>query len=70
MTTQITVKMPDERYDFFMELISYLPIEVVEHDDIPQAHKELLDQRLKDYENKPDQVLDFDEAMNDIEKDL
>ena len=37
---------------------------------IPDWHKEIIDKRMKDYENNPDKVYDFDEAMNDIEKDL
>ncbi len=38
--------------------------------DIPNWHKEIVRKRLKDYQNNPEQVLDFDTAMNDIEKDL
>jgi len=37
---------------------------------IPDWHKEIIDKRMRDYENNPDKVYDFDEAMNDIEKDL
>ena len=41
-----------------------------ELNDIPQWHKAELDQRLADYKNNPDQALDFNEAMDDIDKEL
>ena len=41
-----------------------------ETDIIPDWHKEILDERLADYKNNPEQVLDFDTAMDEIEKEL
>lgn len=38
--------------------------------DIPQWQKDELDKRMESYKNNPDQLLDFDQAMDDIEKDL
>lgn len=38
--------------------------------NIPQWHIDMLHERMIDYINNPDQALDFDEAMDDIEKDL
>lgn len=38
--------------------------------DIPEWHKEIIDQRMKDYKENPDQAIDFDLAMDEIEKDL
>jgi len=38
--------------------------------DIPLWHKQELDKRMESYTNDPAQILDFDQAMNDIEKDL
>ncbi len=38
--------------------------------DIPDWHKEIIDQRMKDYKENPDQAMDFDLAMDEIEKDL
>jgi hypothetical protein len=37
---------------------------------IPTWHLNELDKRLTDYTTNPDQALDFDQAMDDIEKDL
>lgn len=41
-----------------------------ELNDIPDWHKKLLDERLADYEKNPEQVLDFDAVMDEIDKKL
>jgi len=38
--------------------------------DIPEWHKDLVRQRLDDYKKNPGSALDFDAAMDDIEKEL
>lgn len=38
--------------------------------DIPEWHKDLVRQRLEDYRKNPSSAMDFDAAMDDIEKDL
>jgi len=38
--------------------------------DIPQEQKDFVNERLEEYNENPDSALDFDSAMNDIEKDL
>jgi hypothetical protein len=38
--------------------------------DIPEWHKEIVRQRLVDYKKYPEKALDFDAAMDDIEKSL
>lgn len=38
--------------------------------DIPSWHLKELDKRMKDYKNNPEQTLDFDQTMDDIEKGL
>jgi hypothetical protein len=38
--------------------------------DIPEWHKDIVRQRLADYKNNPEQALDFDNAMDDIERSL
>jgi hypothetical protein len=38
--------------------------------DIPEWHKTLVRERVEEYKAKPNEALDFDEAMDDIEKDL
>ena len=38
--------------------------------NIPEWHKGIIDQRLADKENNPDSMIDFDQAIDDIEKHL
>ena len=38
--------------------------------DIPEWHKDLVLKRLEDYKQNPNSALDFDSAMDDIEKEL
>jgi len=37
---------------------------------VPEWHKDLVLKRLEDYKQNPDSAMDFDSAMDDIEKDL
>jgi hypothetical protein len=37
---------------------------------IPDWHREIITQRLADYKKNPEQALDFDTAMDEIEKSL
>lgn len=44
----------------------------IEREDIniSEWHKDLVRQRLDDYKKNPDSAMDFDDAMDDIEKEL
>lgn len=42
----------------------------IEQFDIPKWQIEEVRNRLADYKNNPEQALDFDTVMDDIEKDL
>jgi hypothetical protein len=38
--------------------------------EVPEWHKEIVRKRMELYRNNPDHALDFDTALDDIEKDL
>lgn len=38
--------------------------------EVPEWHKEIVRQRMESYDVNPDQAVDFDTAMDEIEKDL
>ncbi len=38
--------------------------------NIPEWHKDLVRQRLDEYKKNPSSAMDFDSAMDDIEKEL
>lgn len=41
-----------------------------EETDIPDWHKEIVRKRMEIYKDDPNQAIDFDAAMDDVEKDL
>lgn len=49
--------------------IKFKEIEQVEL-DIPSWHMDEVEGRMEDYNNNPNQALDFDSAMDEIEKEL
>ena len=38
--------------------------------EMPEWHKEIVRQRMVDYKNNPEQAVDFDTAMDEIEEGL
>ncbi|HKK82474.1 MAG TPA: hypothetical protein VJ909_09505 [Prolixibacteraceae bacterium] len=38
--------------------------------NVPEWHKNVVLERLENYKNNPDSIVDFDAAIDDIEKDL
>ena len=42
----------------------------LEVDDIPGWHKHLVRERMANYEKNPDSALDFDDTLDEIEKQL
>jgi len=38
--------------------------------EVPEWHKDIVRQRMEDYKNNPDQAMDFDAAMDEIDKGL
>lgn len=43
---EVTLKILDKKYDFFMELVKQLGIEVTENIDIPEEHKTIVKERI------------------------
>jgi hypothetical protein len=48
----------------------YQDIEGDETSYPPQWHKDIVNERLKDYEKPPQDALDFDDSMEEIERNL
>ncbi len=44
---EVTLKIPDKKLNFFMELIKQLGFEVSEEVDIPEEHKAIVRERIK-----------------------
>lgn len=41
-----------------------------QQEELSESHKALLDERIASYEKNPDNVLDWDDVMKGLEKDL
>lgn len=70
----LSIKVPEEKLAFFLELINSLGFVKVENegasDTVPTWHKDIVLKRLADYNKDKTQAMDFDIAMDDIEKEL
>jgi len=55
--------------DLWQKLISIFKIDI-EKMDIPEEHIREVRERMEEYYRNPDIALDFNKAMDDIEKDL
>lgn len=64
------ITIPDNKESLFLEWmksISFVKkIEEVTDVDIPEEHKQIVRQRIKKYENKPDSYLSWDDIERKI----
>ena len=69
---QITVTIPDNKEDLFIELMKNLSfvkgIEQIENMDIPEWHKEIIDQRMEDYKEHPENCRNWEDVQEEINK--
>ena len=63
---EITLKIPESKISFFMELVRELGLEEVTTDDflIPEEHKVLVRERIKNA--KEDDFIPWDEARENL----
>jgi hypothetical protein len=62
------VYIPIEEWNLLKK--RYVEIEHEEISDIPQWHNDIVSERLSNYQSGKDPKVDFDKAIDDIEKDL
>lgn len=61
---EVTLKIPDNKYQFFMELISNLGFDRTEEIDIPEEHKAIVRERIKN--SNPDELIPWQEARKQL----
>jgi hypothetical protein len=59
---QITLSIPEEKYDFFMELLKTLDFVSVDFPEIPEEHKNLVHERKRT--STPDSMKDWDDVKH------
>ncbi|WP_070138329.1 addiction module protein [Crocinitomix algicola] len=65
---QVTVDIPDGQFDFVMELLKKLGLKAQDNFNVPLWQQEEVTKRLKHLKENPDSGIDFDKAMDDLEK--
>lgn len=64
---EITLKIPDKKVDFFMELVKELGFEVQEEIEIPVEHKNIVRERIRTSKENPDQLLNWDDVKDSFD---
>ena len=64
---QVTLNIPDSKYQFFIELINHLGFDKPAELPIPEWQKNIVRDRIKN--SKPEEYLSWDEAEKKIKFD-
>ncbi len=64
---EITLKIPEQKLDFFMELFKYLDVKVVSETEIPEWHKEEVRKRIND--SRAEDLIPWDEVRDKLTSD-
>ncbi len=74
MTRQLTISLPDKHFDTFMGLFKQFKIKVEVSSDsksnLSNEQKRILDNRLNQYLNNPDDVTDWDTFSKELENEI
>ena len=63
---EVTLKIPESKFDFFMELVSQLGLEISDNDFvIPEEHKKIVLDRIK-YTREED-LLNWEDIKDDFD---
>ena len=66
---EITLKVPDKKYSFFMELFAQLGLEISQEIEIPEEHKTIVRGRIQKSGQEPERLLDWDKVQNNFKLD-
>jgi hypothetical protein len=66
---EVTLKIPDQKFDFFMNLVKELGFEVSEKVEIPEEHKKVVRERVKKSEDKPQRLVEWDKVKDNFKFD-
>lgn len=71
---RITLDVPQNQVEALLDFLKNLKgvtIQSQENEsDVPDWHKEIVNERLENYKSNPDDLIDFDKAMDDLDKKL
>jgi hypothetical protein len=61
---EVTLKIPEEKFEFYMELFEQLGLETGFEYEIPEQHKEMVRERIKN--SKPEDLIPWEEARKKL----
>ncbi len=66
---RVILNFPDTKATFIFELLKNLKfVKVEKEDDIPEWHKTILDARIAEYEQNPNDLIDWEDIQNEKTK--
>jgi len=66
---KITLDIPDNKYQFFLELVKNLGFDQSEDIHIPEEHKAIVRERTLKSKENPDRLLDWDDVQDNFKFD-
>ncbi len=61
---QITLRVPEKKVNFVMELIKNLGMEIIHEVDIPDSHKTIVRERILKDDIAPQRLLDWNQEKD------
>lgn len=61
---EITLRIPDKKFNFFIELMRHLGFEIAEESVISEKHKTIVRERIKT--SKPEKMIPLKEARRQL----
>ena len=66
---EVTLKIPENRLTFFMELVEQLGFEVAGELEISEEHKAIVRDRIKKSDQNPERLLDWEQVQDNFRLD-
>ena len=63
---EITLKIPEKKLDFFMELVDQLGFEISHPMEISEEDKAVVRERIRRSNQEPERLLDWDKVKDDF----
>jgi hypothetical protein len=66
---EVTIKIPENKLNFFIELVHQLGYEVTQNYEIPEEHMSIVRDRIKKSEENPERLESWDKVKNKFKFD-
>jgi len=66
---EVILRIPEDRYDFVMELMANLGLEVESEMVIPEWQKDMVRERMEEYRKNPDSAIPWDDIKDKFDLD-